>query len=406
MSAQAELFISFQKFNSVSRGGDDGATESIIEREIRLQREREAELAEQRGGHAASRPAVANSQPPAQRQREPSPEPSEPEEEEVGDIPYEEAISRYNHEGESRIAQELRELREREEEVRQLREKMNRAAVVSGGGSGGEVAAKKPAGVSSPPSVKQPHKSTSVSAPHTPRSGGDKASAPSVNHFPSRNVHASPRLDNTTTNTPPPAAQASTLKQETPIEREIRLARDRENELRRAKGMPELLPEPQKQDSFDEPDSITATDFVGSPRYHPPPPDTSMRRFATNRLQQEMLVQRNREMKLRQEGKIISTSEEHIQPLRYSQVVGQDRADGSVKRNFKTPVHHHRGGGGSASQDEPLNNGDSTAPTSQAPRDKNRPGSLSFSYREFAQTAESKIERELREMREREEELR
>ena len=333
------------------------------------------------------------------------------EEEVVHDIPYEEAISRYNHEGESRIAQELRELREREEEVRQLREKMNKATV---GGDAGDMAPKKPAAASTPsPAAKQPHKPPSApqtprgdrSAPTTPRT--DKVVTPTVTHSLSRNVHASPLLD---TNTP--VTQAPSPKQETPIEREIRLARERENELRRAKGLPELQPEPKKQESFDEPDS---GEFVGTPRYYSPQPDTSMRRFATNRLQQEMLVQHNREMTLRQEGKIISTSEEHIQPLRYSEVVGQDKADVTVKRNFKTPGRRSSG----TSQDE-LNNGDSSpAPSSrskgapQTPRDSAGkkglvpgPGSVSFSYREFAQTAESKIERELREMREREEELR
>ena len=396
---------SFQKLHNASRA-DDNATESIIEREIRLQREREAELAQQRGGFSSPSTVVA-AEPAVQRQRSPSPPVVEEEADlVVEEIPYEEAISQFNHEGESRIARELRELREREEEVRQLRERMTKVGA-------GEASQQKDS--AAPPASKQPAKP--VSAPQTPRGGdrsvpstprgGDKSTptTPRVTMNFSRSVHASPRLD---TSTPPESTSAAAPKPETPIEREIRLARERENELRRAKGLPELQPVPKKQESFDEPAS---EEFVGTPRYTPAQPDTTMRRFASNRLQQEIQDQRNREMTLRQEGKIISTSEEHIQPHKYTEVVGQDKVDGgAVKRNFRMPTRHSS----NASQEDSGSAESTPRPqaTVSTPRD-GKPGkkgagagSLSFSYREFAQTAESKIERELREMREREEELR
>ncbi|XP_076462659.1 uncharacterized protein LOC143295010 isoform X2 [Babylonia areolata] len=395
--------FSHQKLSAVSKS-DVSATESIIEREIRLQREREAELALQRGGRVA--PSVVSAEPGA-----PNPPVVEEEEREVvvavEEIPYEEAISQYNHEGESRIARELRELKEREEEVRQLRERMNKATV-----SGGDTIQQKAAVTSAAkPTVKQASTPQTPrgdkSAPTTPRA--DKPHAPTVSF--SRSVHLSPRGDNTTTTpttptTTTPTPKKPTPKPETPIQREIRLARERENELRRVKGLPELKPEPQKQESLEEKEG---EDMVVTPRYHLNQPDTTMRRFASDRLQQEILDQRNREMKLRQEGKIISTSEEHIQPLRYAEVIGHDQTDGLVKRNFRTPARR------SSNASDGSASGESTPRPQAAPHPPKESaggkksagtGAVSFSYREFAQTAESKIERELREMREREEELR
>jgi hypothetical protein len=202
------------------------------------------------------------------------------------------------------------------------------------------------------------------------------------------------------------------------MQREIRLARERENEFRRSKGLPELPPvENEEEDSGVGEREMNGDHHHPSPssyfRHSPlsPAPDT-VRNFASNRLQREILQQKEREIRLRQEGHIITTSEEHIQPGRYAQVVGESEgADGTTtpRRNFRTPAQQRQQKHTPASTpDISTPSSPSTDSTPQTPRDAAgiKKVAASFKYREFAQTAESKIERELREMREREEELR
>ena len=208
------------------------------------------------------------------------------------------------------------------------------------------------------------------------------------------------------------------------MQREIRLARERENDLRRSKGLPELppiIPENSVDVVDSGRDSKVDSTVVGvgsggysSRTFNPSPQtDANIRSFASSRLQREIMEQKQREQKMRQEGHAISASEENVQPLnRYSEIVGQD--SGAVKRNFKTPA---RRGSYTPTEDGSIaGDSDSIAPPTPrtggptTPREGKKgmgaSGSAAFSYREFAQTAESKIERELREMREREEELR
>lgn len=94
---------------------------------------------------------------------------------------------------------------------------------------------------------------------------------------------------------------------ETPIEREIRLAREREEELRREKRLPPLnsqfTPIPGKQEirKFNSRSSILAND-----------PRSMQHRLATSRIQQEIDEATEREKELRAAGKIHTTSEETV----------------------------------------------------------------------------------------------
>lgn len=401
------LLYFFQKFGSNLKPSENPA-ESIIEREIRLQREREAELAQQRGYASPVGDHSENSNSLKIQDRLDDYGEEDNIDGQYNEITYEEAIIHSHTEGESLIARELRELREREEEVRQQRKsiiaKLQAESLVS------SVSTPKQQTESVQPAIVTKHQPKTSPAPSVPRGSVAAARTPLVNVSVSRNMHASLHTDST------PQTQNPAPKQETPIEREIRLARERENELRRAKGLPELNPEPSEQDITKEHAHSQSVPTVNTNRRQPAPqPDASIRRFASNRLQQEILDQKKRELALRQEGKIITTSEEHIQPLKYSEITGQDKVEGTVKRNFKMPGNKHGTESPESVQDSPP----ITPQTQHSQRSSNVPtsgnkkpgsgagvGALNFSYREFRQTAESKIERELREMREREEELR
>lgn len=352
----------------------ENSTESIIEREIRLQREREVELAKQRGLSSVHVEVVPVSA------IECKPQTSTEKDETDG------RAADISADGESVIARELRELREREEEIRRLRENMVRLEVTASSAPSVYKSSTQSASAISLPADK--HQQTIASAKQHPTNTDSR-------HLTSEAVPSEPLQS--------PPQQNPHPNQETPIEREIRLARERENELRRAKGLPELKPEQRRLPSID--DSDRHRNF--SHNHSVPEPDNSIKRFASNRLQQEILTQRSREMELKEEGKIITTSEEHIQPLRYSEVTGQDRVDGTVKRNFKTPGQKAN----AHSTDSVPNEANANAVPSHSGKlavgkKTHLSGGASFSYHEFKQTAESKIERELREMREREEELR
>lgn len=316
------------------------------------------------------------------------------------EITYEEAVQEpFHHEGENLIARELREAKEREEEIRRMREKVQ-------GGS-------KPS-----PAVEQSIKSPRQETVKKTWQPSPSVQSPKVSsHTPSRSVHVQPIADSVEEDQ---TDSKPVERKETPIEREIRIARERENELRHQKGLP-LLSEVVKP-AEDAPTKSSVNEEAVSYSYRSKVNTTegtkSMRSFATSRLQNEILKQKEREHKLRDEGKILSTSEEHIGTQKYAEVAGIQKTEGPVKRNFvtrKSTSALPQAGDSPSSSNTPSENGDVEPPKMSPQISKEEPvkykrpavksGGASFSYKESRNQAESKIEKELREMREREEEL-
>ena len=348
------------------------------------------------------------------------------------------------HDGESLIAQELRQLQEREEEIRRIhgihnssqdsdKDQTSSLPSASTSSSTGQQQTPRPSQIGLSPSW-QKDVSPYVSAPsgRHRRSSADSASSHSTSgrtpsdYTPSRNVRVQPLVMDADEDKEKPDYFA---KQETPIEREMRIARERENDLRRQKGLPDIVV---KEDDYYSSygssseqtggNNVSSSSSVGDSKsrgisegkYGNMTPRTSgvdsMKRFASNRLQQELMQQKEREMALRNEGKIISTSEEHIQPLKYTEVAGVDCVDGKQKRNFVIASSKRSTQATTPESDSPSTSGQTNASSSAPTGLSRKGGSVAsggqlFSYKEFRQTAESKIERELREMREREEEL-
>lgn len=377
------------------------ATESVIAREIRLQQEREDEIACQ------NRKVVSPPPPPV---APPPLLPSEPvveqEDAEESEISYEEAIGAYHHEGENLIARELRETREREEELKRMRETLSKE----------KSAKESPISVSKQPVQKiTPQKTEPVKATKSYVSPSVQFKSPSQ-VTPNRNVFVTMMSPVT----PPNQGDAvPSKKSETPIEKEIRLARERENELRRQKGLPDIVV-PEEVTYNDEPVSNGTeeefTPVVAPYRNFRSEKSAAMKNFGSSRLQKELEKQRVKEMALKQEGIIKSTSEEHIQTFRYMEI---DTSSKPVKRNFNI---QRRSNSNMSNESErtPSEHSDTDSlkdmpVTPVAPPREELParfkrsissGSNVFSYKETTQKAESKIEKELREMREREEELR
>lgn len=363
------------------------STESLIAKEIRLQQEREKEISKryQPAEEEGTEEEINNT-----------------EQTNGAELNYEEAIASNQHEGESLIARELRETREREEELRQQRERFSKTDI-----------SKEPEQVKAP--VQETPQKTVQSPPiQSVQSSRNFSTPPQSSSHVARNVKVAPISDSYEVEEeerPQPVKKA-----ETPIEREIRLARERENELRQLKGLP-LLEAP--KEPVQEPVTPKSSEQE-SHVYHkrPNPQSNSMKQYASSKLQKELLKQKERENAYRQEGRIITTSEDHIDPVKYTDIA-QINNNVPVKRNFVTrkSITSLSDGEKTPSENGDIESSKTVTLTPTTPQSSSKEpkfgrrsmpssGGAVFSYKESSNKAESKIERELREMREREEELR
>lgn len=333
-------------------------------------------------------------------------------------ITYEEAISNAAHEGESLIARELREAREREEELQKQRERLaSTPRSEPKESTPAPVKSQEPVVSKSVDNQKPSYQKDVGPYKHTRRQSTDSLSS---GHSGEKSQTVTPKnvriasfgtggvMGGLTYRAPEKPKEVK--RQETPIEREIRLARERENELRVSKGLPPL--EDVKKMEFQVEDE-TDGDIVSKSSYISPVTNNrnNMQKFASSRLQKEINKQNELEKKYRDEGKIKSTSEEHVGLLKYTEIAHDDYS--TSKRNFSIPRKTNRSTSEPVREQNGTTESKHTTPKKVTTPDPSGPkmsrsisGGVTFSYRESRHKAESKIEQELREMREREEELR
>lgn len=455
MFHNSALLDCFQESDQSSSEEDENANESIIDREIRIQQERERELEIRRKeleGVSMKSPGpdiqeavnseqeveevvtgkyqnvVASSPTPVSTPDDLSdmetPSTASPPPSEVRTrISYEDAIANSHHEGESLIARELREAREREEELAKQRQRLSGSLHDKSSLQLEKQAIPQTAEIHKPSYQKDvsPYKQGRRSSQDSLSSHSTEKS-PVPNYVPPKAVRVGGFGSDRTEmpyRTPEIKEKKKVKKAETPIEREIRLTRERENEFRAQKGLP-LLPHEKKEESNSEGEDekeekpqISATSYFRSPA-DPLEGSNSLRRLASSRLQHEIKQQSDLEKKYLAEGKIKSTSEEHVGLVKYTENIPTADVSTTPKRNFsitrksvQEPLKKtsHQNGSPEPSEQHKT----PKTPVSDAPkysRSVSGSGGLTFSYRESKHKAESKIEQELREMREREEELR
>ncbi|XP_054706834.1 uncharacterized protein LOC129216642 [Uloborus diversus] len=211
---------------------------------------------------------------------------------------------------ETKIAMEIREMREREEELRVMREQALLSPVVS------PVPPKSPVARSPSPAQKEVHSPT-------PSGPGYRVSSV----FGQRG---------TTSPSPPVSvSEEKTFKlgKESAVEKEIRMARDREEELRKQKGLP-----PREDDSYVKPSQVKSSQvrvfgkMVGTN-------NTSLKQAATAKIQLEIEEQTRREMALRETGHIQTISEERTD-AKVAKLKPQENGTAHTNGNS----HHHTNG--------------------------------------------------------------
>ncbi len=387
-------------------------------------------------------------------------------------VTYEEAISSYSHRGENLIAKELREQKEREEE---LRKRWNELGVQS------PLAPQEPDTPYNMPEPQQPkpipgHPNMTVgskgqtaltngTSPHGAFGAGasTKSSGTFYHHGiksyiepPSNTVRRGSVDSDKSQSSVGDAAGKSKVdgeateedsysykpRDETPIEREIRLAREREEELRAQHG---LSPRSNVADSQDKLMEMK----VDMPRRPQNLERGQMKHYSSGRLQYEIEKEKQRERNMQKEGRVMTLSEERAEPKKYLDVIDKDDLKAPLPSPQKTSPPGPRFGAymrspsmpiyttptfyttppkssmgdrkisapsSIAQSASPVENGadtDDHRPVARSPEPEvyNKPVVRSVSHQSklssnASNTAELKIEAELREMREREEELR
>lgn len=475
------------------------AHESIVEREIRLQREKEVELARQRGvpppvDHTPtpSELSVSSSEPVSPPLIDTTDSVSFSKSPQVNTsmsdsrdtlspdsgvasvdsklVTYEEAISAYSHRGENLIAKELKEQKEREEELRKRWNDM---------------------GVKSPFTPQEPDTPYNMPEPQQPKPipghlsmvsssnlTNGTSSQGAFNNGPSKSTggfyqqgiksymeppsntvrRGSVDSDRSHSSSGDGPVKSQTFavedeqdgqsysyvpRDETPIEREIRLAKEREEELRAQKGLSPRGTAADRGDMLME----MKVDMPSRPQNLE---RGQMKHFSSGRLQYEMEKEKQRELSMQKEGRVLTLSEERAETKKYMDVIDKDNLNAPAPSPQKTPTSSNisRHGaymrspsmpiynnpsfytssparsdmgdrkisapGSIAQSAGPVENGanaDRSPARSPEPEAYSRPVARSVSHQSklssnTSNTAELKIEAELREMREREEELR
>ncbi|CAB3380718.1 Hypothetical predicted protein [Cloeon dipterum] len=221
---------------------------------------------------------------------------------------------------ESRIALELREMREREEELKQLRHRISSGqlldSMATDEGNCSEYSSEEnkdlgSSRVMSPEVPLQRHfghhrtqSMDSMSSGHSSGSGGHQDVSMTGPIFSVRRRITVKPLDE------PEDDESHYLKSrlnETPIEREIRLSAEREQELRREKGVEAAPITPPKS----TPAILTDSKPVSLPTVVNDSRDVQ-HRIATSRIQQEIKEATQREKELIADGKIVTLSEDTV----------------------------------------------------------------------------------------------
>ena len=205
---------------------------------------------------------------------------------------------------------------------------------------------------------------------------------------------------------------------ETPVEREIRLSRERDEQLRREKGLPAVNYDSQDSGS-DVMYEIPTTELSRPPTYHNYRRGQSaegqnvMKQFASSRLMSEIEKDKQRELDLKSSGNIHTLSEERTtMGARYVDIIPKDPGPPPMPKT--TPGTPKSKSMEFTMTADPVRNGSSMqkavirqeVSSQEAPVVTRTTSAERSEETKGPQSGEGIIARELREMKEREEELR